>query len=156
MKLIDKIKSRCANFKIMGSPDTLVGTDGIDRGTFAAFRVRDDRKLNIQPLNMNESLSTFNEIEEIYVKNNEDAKDLISKINGVVSISVGTANKLQEAIRVNYDALSLDLNIFIKIYSFTSGDKSVFVKDNKQKNKISDIAKSMNISIEIVDLVSFE
>lgn len=159
MKLMDKmIKSKfgLSTFKILGAPNTLVGIDGVDAGTPQAFRVRDTRKLNGQPGESSESFSKFNEIEEIYVRNNEDAKDLIFKINGVVAINVGMANEQYEAIRVNYDDLSLDLNTLIKIYSFTSGDKAVFAKDDGQKNKISQILKSMNISIDVVDLVSFE
>lgn len=160
MKLIKKIKKVSKfglfNFKILGAPDTLVGIDGINRGQFQTFRMKDDRKLNDKIDETNELFSKFNEIEEIFFKNNKDAKDLISNINGVAAISAGIANEQYEAIRISYDAISLDLNILIKIYSFTTGDKIIFNKDETQKNKFSDILNSMNISMDIIDLVNFE
>ena len=149
MKLLEKILS----IKILGAPNTLVAVDGFDPDLPLAFR---NRKKVGQLGEASESLSKFNEIEEIHVRNNEDAKDLIANINGVVTINVGTANKQYEAICVVYDALSLDLNMLLKIYSFTSGEKAIFVKDTKQKNKFADILKSMNISVDIIDLIDFK
>lgn len=153
MKLLDKILPK---IKILAAPTDLAGIDGIDRGTYQTFRLRDRRELSKQPSEASGSLSSFNEIEETYVRNNEDAKDLIAKINGVVTINVGKANEQYEAICVVYDALSLDLNMLLKIYSFTSGEKAIFAKDAKQKNKFADILKSMNISVDVIDLVDFK
>lgn len=158
MKLMEKmIKSKfgLSTFRILGAPGPIAGVDDADAGTPITFRLKDSRKLT-NPSESGGSLSAFNEIEEIYVRNNEDAKDLIVKINGVVTINFGTANEQYEVIRINYDALSLDLNTLIKIYSFTSGDKAIFAKDDKQRNKISYILNSMNISIDVIDLVNFE
>lgn len=96
-------------------------------------------------------------IENIHLKNNEDARELIVNLNGVVSIEFGKANEQYEAIRVSYSALSLDLNALIKIYSFTSGDKVIFAKDPEHKKKYLDILNSMNISsVDVSDLVRFE
>jgi hypothetical protein len=96
-------------------------------------------------------------IEEIYVKNNKDAKDLIIGLNGVVTMGFGTANEQYEVIRISYSEMTLDLNTFIKIYSFSEGDKIIFAKDSKQKTQYLNIVKSMNISsISVVDLVYFE
>jgi len=156
MKLIEKItKSKFGlnTFKIMASPTDIAGVDDADIGTFISFRLEDDRKLDAKTI---EKSGSFNEIEEIYLRNNEDAKDLIVNINGVVSMDVGTANNQYEVIRVSYDALSLNLNTLIKIYSFTSGDKSIFAKDDKQKNKFENVLKSIKISIEIIDLIDFD
>jgi len=156
MKLMDKIiksKFGLSTFKILGAPTTIASIDGFDPNLPLGFR---NKKEVVQPSESSELLSKFNEIEEIYLINNEDAKDLIVKINGVVAIELGTANEQYESIRVIYDALSLDLNILFKIYSFTSGDKIIFAKDEKQKNKVIDILHSMRISIDIVDLSKFE
>lgn len=101
------------------------------------------------------SPSRFSEIEELYLKNNTDAKDLIVNMNGVITIEDGMANEQYEAIRVTYSPLALDLNILLKIYSFTSGDKIIFAKDS-QKNKVIDYLNSNNISIDIIDLVDFK
>lgn len=96
-------------------------------------------------------------IENIHLKNNEDARELIVNLNGVVSIEFGKVNEQYEAIRVSYSALSLDLNALIKIYSFTSGDKVIFAKDPENKKKYLDILNSMNISsVDVSDLVRFE
>lgn len=156
MKKMIKSKFGLSTFRILGQPGPIAGVDDADRGTFISYRLKDSRKIN----SLSESggsLSAFNEIEEIYVRSNEDAKDLIVNINGVVIIDIGTANKQYEVIRVSYDALSLDLNALIKIYSFTSGEKLIFVKDDKQKNKFLSILNSMNISsIDIIDLIGFE
>lgn len=101
------------------------------------------------------SVSNFSEIEEIHLRNNKDAKDLIINMNGIVTIEDGMANEQFEAIRVTYSPLALDLSIIIKIYSFTSGDKAIFAK-NSQKNKLIDILNSNNISIDVIDLVDFK
>lgn len=165
MKLMNKINKLIKNkskfglstFKILGAPTDIAGVDDADAGVYISFRLKDDRKLTKQPSEASGSFSKFNEIEEIYVRNNEDAKDLITNISGVVTIDFGTVNEQYEVIRVSYDALSLDLNVLVKIYSFTSGDKAIFAKDEKQKNKFLDILNSMNISsISIIDLVHFE
>lgn len=99
----------------------------------------------------------LDQIEEIYVKNNKDAKDLIIGLNGVMTIGFGTANEKYEVIRISYSEMTLDLNIFIKIYSFTDGDKIIFAKDSKQKKECLNIINSMNISsVSVLDLVYFE
>jgi hypothetical protein len=95
-------------------------------------------------------------IEDIYLKNNDDAKDLILNLNGVITIGFGTANEQYEVIRVSYNSF-LDLNVLIKIYSFTSDNKIVFAQNSKQKKKYKDILDSMNIfSVSVDDLVHFE
>lgn len=101
------------------------------------------------------SISKLDEIEEIYLKKNQDVKNLIISLGGVITIEDGIANEHYEAIRVTYSTLSLDLNIIIKIYSFTSGEKVIFTKDS-QKNKIKFILDHNNISIDIIDLIDFE
>jgi hypothetical protein len=98
------------------------------------------------------------EVTDIYLKENEDAKDLISSLNGIVSIRSGVANDRHEVICVTYNNF-LDLNMLMKIYSFTSGDKKIFAQNSKQKEKYLNILNSKNISstdIDIVDLISFE
>jgi hypothetical protein len=176
MKLIDKI-SRFINFKNKGrilvksrfGLSTLKAcagyltdlassnVDGGDGCPAIGFRRRDNmNKIYKQAIEKEESSSTFiEEIEEIYVRNNEDAKDLIVNINGIVTIDFGTVNEQYEAIRISYDSLVLDLSILIKIYSFTSGDKAIFAKDTNQKNKFKDILNSMNVFIDIIDFVDF-
>lgn len=149
MKLLEKILP----IKIFAAPTTLAGIDGFDPDLPIAFR---NRKKVGQPNESSELFYKLSEIEEVYFRNNEDAKDLIAKINGVVTINVGKANEQYEAICVVYDALSLDLNMLLKIYSFTSGEKAIFAKDAKQKNKFADILKSMNISVDVIDLVDFK
>jgi hypothetical protein len=95
-------------------------------------------------------------IEDIYLGYNEEAKGLIINLNGIVTISLGTANEQYESIRVSYNAF-LDLNALIKIYSFTSGNKIIFAQDHKQKKEYSNILKSINVSsVSVLDLVYFE
>lgn len=155
--LVVKTKLGLPSTKICAGLLTQVGgIDGsIDYVPGTAFH--ESRKIDKSTLEKNGLSSTFNEIEEIYFKNNEDSRDLITSINGVVTMDFGVVNKQYEAFRVVYDALVLDLNILFKIYSFTSGKKAVFVKDDNQKNKISEILNSLNVSsIDVLDFVDFE
>ena len=175
MKLIDKIskfintknkgkgkvlvKSNLPTFKVCAGYLTDLASSNVDGGAgcpAVTFRRRDNPGDLAQKAREKGSSSTFNEIEEIYLRNNEDAKDLILNLNGIVTIDFGIANQQYEVLRISYDALALDLSMLIKIYSFTSGNKGIFVKDANQKNKFTDILNSVNISIDIIDLVSFE
>ena len=158
--LVIKTKLGLPSMKICGalSPGMtdIAGIDGtLDFVPGTAFR--ESRKIDKATLEKNRLSSKFNEIEEIYFKSNEDSKELIASINGVVTIDFGVVNKQYEAFRVVYDVLVLDLNVLFKIYSFTSGEKAVFVKDDNQKNKISEVLNFLNVSsIEIFDFVDFE
>lgn len=155
--LVIKTKLGLPSMKICGGLLSQVG--GID-GTLdfvpgTAFH--ESRKIDKATLEKNRLSSKFNEIEEIYFKSNEDSKELIASINGVVAIDFGVVNKQYKAFRVVYDSLVLDLNVLFKIYSFTSGEKAVFVKDDNQKNKISEVLNSLSVSsVEILDFVDFE
>lgn len=108
----------------------------------------------------NTTLPTFmpktDQIEEIYVLNNEDAKDLIISLNGVITVGFGKANDQYDAIRIGYEISTLDLSALIKIYSFTSGNKIIFAKNSKQRNEYDNILKSKNFHVDIIDLVNFE
>lgn len=151
-KIISKFKPRCG-LSIGVNTMSASGNQTVTAAGSTGFVGTGDTLPAFMPKSL---ASGFGEIEELYLKNNEDAKDLIVNLNGIITIEDGKANEQYEAIRITYGSLALDLNVLIKIYSFTSGDRTIFAKDS-QKNKLLDILSSNNISsINIVDFVSFE
>jgi hypothetical protein len=153
-KIKSKFKPKCGlsigvnTFSASGNQATTPAVSGSFVGAGATLPA-------FLPKNLADSSSKFSEIEEICLRNNKDAKDLIININGVITIEDGIANEQYEAIRIAYSPLILNLNFLIKIYSFTSGDRVVFAKDS-QKSKLANALKSISTPIEIIDLIDFK